>query len=325
MPSISKITGSLAALMAVASAMPSQPKLTPRQSHIYQLSKRQNEQAVLAGLTDVDILQFALTLEWLEFTFYNQGFQQFGDDQFLALGLTSQQILDLKSLGTSEGTHVTFLQSALAQQNIQPVGPCEYNFGFTDAATMVATAGILESVGVSAYLGAAPLVTDPTILSAAGSILTIEARHETFVRAATGVTASPSPFDTPLGPKAVFTLAAPFITSCPGGSNLALTPFPTLTVTQPAEAAAGGITPLTAGTILNFQTDAGAEQALFCGFTNSANPGGTAFTAYTVESGCELPPNMAGVVYVTLTTASATDGVLTDDVTLAGPLVMQLS
>ncbi|KAI0157389.1 ferritin-like domain-containing protein [Xylariaceae sp. FL1272] len=322
MPSIMKTAGAVAGLIAVASALPAQPKLSTRQEHIYQLSKRQNAAAAAAGLTDVDILQFALTLEWLEATFYSQGFQQFPDSDFEALGLNAQQLSDLKSIGTSESAHVDLLQSSIAQAGVQPVQPCTYNFGFTDAAGMVATASILENVGVSAYLGAAPLVSDGAILSTAGAILTVEARHQSFIRAASGVAVSPSPLDTPLGPKAIFSLAAPFITSCPGGSNLILTAFPSLALSSPAPVA--GVMNVVQGTVLQLQSDA-ASGATFCGFTNSAAPGGTAFSAFTAESGCALPPNLAGVVYVTLTSDAPTTGVLTDDITVAGPMVMVLS
>ncbi|KAI1199611.1 ferritin-like domain-containing protein [Nemania serpens] len=319
MPSITKITGALAALAAVVSALPAQPKLSTRQTDIYHLAKRQNAAAAALGLADVDILQFALTLEWLEASFYQQGFAKFSDDQFTALGLNQAQLADLKSIGSSEEAHVGLLQSAIAQAGVQPVQPCEYNFGFTDAAGMVATAGVLENVGVSAYLGAAPLVSDGKILSTAASILTVEARHQSFIRAASGVAASPSPLDTPLGPKAIFSLAAPFITSCPAGSNLILTAFPTLAMTNPASAKS-----LVAGTNIQVKSDA-ASTASFCGFTNSAAPGGTAFTPFDAANGCALPPNLAGIVYVTLTSNAPATGVLTDDITVAGPMVMQLS
>ena len=234
------------------------------------------------------------------------------------------QLADLKGIGTSENTHVVTLQSAIAQSGIQPVQPCQYNFGFTDAKGMVATAAILESVGVSAYLGAAPLVSDPSILGTAGSILTVEARHQSFIRVASGVAASPSPFDTPLGPRAVFSLAAPFIESCPEGSNLILEAFPTLAVNDPSINAAG-VNALAAGTAIKFQSGEQSSQAQFCGFTNSGAPGGTAFVPFTEAEGCALPDNLSGLVYVTLTSAQGEKGVITDDITLAGPLPLQLS
>lgn len=74
----------------------------------------------------------------------------FADSDFTALGLSAAQLADLKSIGSTEQTHVTTLQSAIAATGTQPVAPCTYNFGFTTAAAMVATASVLESVGISA-------------------------------------------------------------------------------------------------------------------------------------------------------------------------------
>ena len=46
---------------------------------------------------------------------------------------------------------------------------------------MAATARVVEAVGVGAYLGGATLITDPVLLDSAGSILTVEARHQTIL------------------------------------------------------------------------------------------------------------------------------------------------
>ncbi|KAM0278552.1 hypothetical protein ACHAQH_005120 [Verticillium albo-atrum] len=313
-------TALVAALAAVATAFPAAPRLNSKQMEIYRLAKRQNAGAQQGGLTDIDILQFALTLEWLEGTFYQQGFAQFPPEQFAALGLNAKQVDDLTQVGATEFSHVTLLQSAIAQAGTQPVQPCQYNFGFTDAAGMVATAAVLENVGVSAYLGAAPLVADKSILATAGSILTVEARHQTFIRAASQQVAIPQGFDTPLGPRAVFSLAAPFITSCPEGSNLAIQAFPPLQMTAPAAPAAVAI-----GSTIQLQADT-APQAVACGFTSGGvSPGGTAFTAFNPQTGCEVPQGLAGVTYVTLTSSAPINGALTDDITLAGPMVLTIS
>lgn len=95
-------------------------------------------------------MRSALTLEYLETAFYQQGFAKFQDSDFKALGLSDQQLSDLQSIGATEQVHVTTLLSAIAGAGTQPVAPCQYNFGFTTAKDMVATASVLENIGVSA-------------------------------------------------------------------------------------------------------------------------------------------------------------------------------
>ena len=84
---------------------------------------------------------------------------------------------------------------------------------------MAATARIIESVGVSAYLGGAALVSDPVLLTSAASILTVEARHQTILNILSSVgTAIPSAFDFALTPSEVLALASPFFNgSCDVG------------------------------------------------------------------------------------------------------------
>ncbi|KAL2163081.1 hypothetical protein VTH06DRAFT_6917 [Thermothelomyces fergusii] len=321
MPSFRKTLGfAVAGLAAVSSALPALPKLSKDQMRIYEHAKRQNEAAAAQGLNDIDILQFALTLEWLEATFYQQGFAKFPASDFQALGLDRQQIDALLKVGKTEEEHVVLLQSAIAQAGVQPVQPCTYNFGFTDAAGMVATAAVLENVGVSAYLGAAALLSSGSILTTAGSILTVEARHQTFIRAASGSIAVPQAFDTPLSPRQVFSLAAPFIESCPEGSSLVLTAFPALAMPEGAPAAGA----VAAGATIRPHSDAAAE-ATHCAFTTGGIPGGTAFTPFDQAAGCAVPENLAGITYVNLASAAPLDGVLTDDLIVAGPMVMQVS
>lgn len=167
------------------------------------------------------------------------------------------------------------------------------------------------------YLGAAPLITTPSILTVAAEIVTVEARHQTFVRAASQVAAVPSAFDTPLGIRSVFTLAAGFISSCPTGSNLAITPFAPLNMTAPASTSN-----VTAGA--NVQLETTATGGSFCSFTNAGQIGGSAFSPFS-SGACAVPQNLAGLVYVHLTNADPLTGVLTDDITVAGPMVMVVS
>lgn len=188
------------------------------------------------------------------------GFAKFSMSDFMALGLTEGQVKSLMGVGQTEATHVTTLQSAIAGAGAKPVEPCEYNFdaALMSADSMVKTARVLEAVGVSAYLGAAPLVNSSDILSAAGSIVTVEARHQAFIRVASGAEPVPAAFDTALGPRAVFTLAAQFIKSCPEGSNLNIQAFPAIALQNPEQA--------TVGQNLKLADPAQPAGASFCAF-----------------------------------------------------------
>jgi hypothetical protein len=80
---------------------------------------------------------------------------------------------------------------------------------------------------------------------------------------------------------------------------------------------------LQAGATIQLQSDASA-QATSCAFTTGGIPGGTAFTPFT-NGACTIPQGLSGVTYVNLASAAPLTGVLTDDIILAGPMVMQVS
>ena len=109
---------------------------------------------------------------------------------------------------------------------------------------MAGVARVVENVGVTAYLGAAHLLSDPILLTAAGSILTVEARHQTILNVLNSGTAIPQAFDFAFTPNEVLALAGPFISGCDVGVKA----NPPLTVTNTG---AVGI-----GTLLTFSSPA---------------------------------------------------------------------
>jgi rubrerythrin len=132
--------------------------------------------------SDVAILNFALTLEYLEAEFYKQGVaSSFGGD----VGALASVI------ATHEAAHVAFLKKALGGA---AVSKPTFDFGkaTTDKDTFAATAFVLENTGVQAYLGQAGHIKTPAILGAAATILTVEARHAGAIAQILGKAVSPS-------------------------------------------------------------------------------------------------------------------------------------
>ena len=114
-----------------------------------------------------------------------------------------------------EGAHVETLTSVITDLGGEPVAEATYDFGdaYTDPMAFMATAAALENTGVSAYDGAAQFITDPELLTAAGSIVAVEARHASYLNLLTGEIPFPAAFETPLTMDEVLEIAGPFIVS----------------------------------------------------------------------------------------------------------------
>lgn len=145
------------------------------------------------------ILNYALTLEYLERKFYQGGLEKLSQKDFIQAGFADPFYVNLKEIYADEKIHVEFLSTALTTANVKPTVELEYCFPYTDAASFVTLSSVLEGVGVSAYLGAAASIAEPAYVTAAGAILTIEARHSAYIRKSLGQSPFPAPFDTPVG------------------------------------------------------------------------------------------------------------------------------
>jgi len=162
--------------------------------------------------SDIDVLNYALTLEHLEYSFYRDGIGlfSFGQDS------RGQSIdTNFAAIRDHEGVHVETLASVIADLGGTPVEEATYDFGdaYTDPMAFMMTAAALENTGVSAYDGAGQFITNPELLTAAGSIVAIEARHAPYLNLLTGQIPFPTAFETPLTMDEVLEIAGPFIAS----------------------------------------------------------------------------------------------------------------
>jgi len=157
--------------------------------------------------TDIDMLNYALTLEHLENAFYElSGDFDLGEDGF------NNPINDfVAQIGEHEAAHVETLTSVISDLGGEPVERAEYDFGVTDPQGFLETAAVFENLGVSAYDGAGQFLTDPGLLTAAGTIVAVEARHASYLNLVTGTLPFPAAFEEPLSPEEVLEAATPFI------------------------------------------------------------------------------------------------------------------
>jgi rubrerythrin len=156
------------------------------------------------GKGDIGILNYALTLEYLEAAFYNE--TAANNSGAMTPFVTGQTKVFLDTVVRDENAHVKYLEKALGNKAVKKP---KFDFGTTteNLADFTATAVALENTGVRAYSGQALNIDDPKVVKAALSIVTIEARHASVI----GVIADPSskgiapqgPFDKPLSAKKV--------------------------------------------------------------------------------------------------------------------------
>ncbi|OGE47775.1 hypothetical protein PENARI_c037G07288 [Penicillium arizonense] len=273
---------------------------------------------VKRGISDADILNYALTLEHLEASFYEEGLKNYTQEDFVKAGMNDPFYANLREVASDEKSHVEFLTSALKAAGASPVAACTYNFPSTDVNSFLALASVLEGVGVSAYLGAAASIMNDTYLTAAGSILTVEARHSAYLRASLGEAPYAQAFDNPLDFNEVFTVASPFIASCPSSNGaLPVKAFPALTMSNMDTVMTGTKVNLMAGT--GFDASATDINAAFITVTGPVwvpleSMGDGKFTV-------TVPKGVAGQSYVVLTKGNKT---ATDDNIVAGPAIVEV-
>jgi Ferritin-like domain len=170
------------------------------------LAQESSGSAAQMNVGDAEILNFALTLEYLESDFYNVKAQQ--------VGLGGQAKSYAKLFGEEESQHVEALTAAIKQLGGKPVAKPTFVFPVNDEKAFLALAAVLENTGVGAYNGAAPSLHSKQVLAEAGEIVQVEARHAAAIELLLGHSPTPNGgFDVPLTKPQVLAKAAPLIKS----------------------------------------------------------------------------------------------------------------
>ena len=134
---------------------------------------------------DLDILNFALTLEHFESALYKA---------LIATNLLSGvEAQYLTTFGAHEAAHVTNLTQVISQLGGKPVAPLPaYNFPkIATRADLISTIVSVEDLGASAYLGQAPYLQNKDLLEAAVNIHNVEAQHAAVWRIVAGSPVAP--------------------------------------------------------------------------------------------------------------------------------------
>lgn len=269
----------------------------------------------------VEILNYALTLEHLEDKFYREGLANYTQQDFINAGFADPFYANLMEISSDETTHVSFLTTALGSA---AVAECTYSFPSTDATSFVGLASVLEGVGVSAYLGAAALIASPDYLTDAGSILTIEARHSAYLRAALKESPYPQPFDDPLDFDEVYTLASSFIVSCSDSNTdkpfLPVKAFPSLALGTTGTIKCGDtISLMTPGYIL---APSNGRAPLYAAFITVTGPIFADATPIDGGFSVVVPKGINGQSYVVLTGCPEA---VNDETISAGPAIVEIT
>jgi hypothetical protein len=136
--------------------------------------------------SDIAILNFALTLEYLESAFYGQALK--------SAGLSGRLERFAKTVNAHEATHVTTLRKVLGSKAVKRPS-FDFKGTTSSSSAFTATSILLEDTGVMAYQGQAANIRSQTVFKAAISIHPVEARHAAWIRDIAGQSPASASFN----------------------------------------------------------------------------------------------------------------------------------
>jgi rubrerythrin len=156
------------------------------------------------GKGDVGILNYALTLEYLETAFYAD---------VVKSGLfKGAELAAIKKFGEEEAEHVSALTAAVKSLGGKPAPEPKAEFPLKSARSVLELAGTVENLGAAAYLGQAGNIKSPEVLASALAIHSVEGRHAAALNTLLGMPITPDgAFAKPADAKTVLKSVEPFI------------------------------------------------------------------------------------------------------------------
>ncbi len=158
------------------------------------------------GKGDIGILNYALTLEYLETAFYAD---------VVKSGLfKGAELALIKKFGEEEAEHVSALTAAVKSLGGKPAPEPKTEFPLKSAKSVLELAGTVENLGAAAYLGQAGNIKSPEVLASALAIHSVEGRHAATLNTVLGLSITPDgAFAKPATAKVVLKSVEPFIVS----------------------------------------------------------------------------------------------------------------
>jgi len=272
-----------------------------------------------SGITDLDILQYALSLELFEITVYEAGVTKFSASDFASAGYSEDTYYRFEEIISQELGHIGEIRRSIYMLGGTPVQACNsYNLPpIPSVQAFLNVTDIVNGLGPSAYAGAGAYVTDKVVLTTGASIGQIEARHNSWLNGVIHRDEFPTLFQLALTPTQAYSVITPYLGDCSNNPKLNAVKAmpPALNITN--KGAPGK--PLNAYDTVYLQP-ASSYKAPSYGTVNAAflYSFNTTIVSYDASSmTAQIPSDAAGQVYVALTTATQGQA-LSNENTLTG-------